>query len=147
MDYLIKRTAKTERYDCKDDFIDRLLDITSIAEDTGAESLTFSVVEDCGNGHTVQLDHIVNMLEIQIEKYMDLAGKELIEIGRAEIKKTKTQRLFRAWKYVGMYRGLMVVMNTYSLPRYDRLLAKYKEREETIGAMVQKCWHYQVKED
>ena len=45
-----------------------------------------------------------------------------------------------------MYRGLLIVMNTYSQPMYDRYVAKSKEMEQIIGATIQKYYKYKIKE-
>ena len=146
MEYLIKRTAKTERYDCKDDFIDRLLDITSIAEDTGAETLTLSVAEDITDGRTVSLDHIINLLTIQTDKYIRLATKSYDDFVKFRYESDKCKALFHAQKFLGIYRGLLVVMNTYSQPLFDRTSAKNRELEEFIGMSIQKYYKYKIKE-
>lgn len=147
MDYLIKRTAKTERYDNRDEFIDRILDITAIAEESGAESMSMSVFEDIGCGdRTVNLDHIVGLLKVQADKYYKMAVDQHDEFVRSRYEMDRCKHLFLAQKFLGMYRGLLVVMNTYSQPMYDRYVAKSKEMEQIIGATIQKYYKYKIKE-
>ena len=138
MDYLIKRTAKTERYDNRDEFIDRILDITAIAEESGAESMSMSVFEDIGCGdRTVNIDHIVGFLKVQADKYFNLAVDQHEKFGSHLYDSNKCRYLLLAQKYLGMYRGLLVVMNTYSQPLFDRTVAKNKELENIIGRTIQ----------